>query len=102
MEDLTICYEYDFALTVRKKNGKLYKNHHIAGIGISFSTALFDAYTILKKRKCEILTINHVKPKNIAFAFDKDGISVKVSLNDRPPVIPDDYEKELNRLPKKQ
>ncbi|EHQ24652.1 hypothetical protein BDD43_3017 [Mucilaginibacter gracilis] len=102
MEELTICYEYDFALTVRKKNGKQYKNHHIAGIGISYSTALFDAYTILKKRKCEILTINYVKAKSIAFAFDKDGASVKVSLNEYPPPIPDDYEKELNRLPKKQ
>jgi hypothetical protein len=102
MEDLTICYEYDFALTVRKKNGKLYKNHHVVGIGITFSTALFDAYTILKKRKCEILAINHVKAKSIAFAFNKDGVSVKVSLKDYPPVIPDHYEKELNRLPKKK
>ncbi|QEM03072.1 hypothetical protein DIU31_005880 [Mucilaginibacter rubeus] len=101
MEELTICYEYDFALTVRKKNGRLYKNHHIGAIGISFSTALFDAYTILKKQKCEILAINHVKAKSIAFAFDKDGAAVKISLKDRPPVMPDDYEKELSRLPKK-
>ncbi|WPV02165.1 hypothetical protein SNE26_10295 [Mucilaginibacter sp. cycad4] len=100
MEDITICYEYDFALTVRKKNGKLYKNHHIAGIGISFGTALFDAYTILKKRKCELLAINHVRAKSIAFAFDKNGAAIKVNLTDHPPVIPDDFEKELNRLPK--
>lgn len=101
MEELTICYEYDFALTVRKKNGKLYKNHHVAGIGITFGTALFDAYIILKKRKCEILAINHVKAKSIAFALDKGGASIKVSLKEHPPVMPDDYDKELSRLPKK-
>ncbi|MBB6108664.1 hypothetical protein SAMN05421821_102101 [Mucilaginibacter lappiensis] len=101
MEASTICYEFNFRLTVRKRDGKLYKNHHIIGIGLSYSNALWDVFHTLKKRKTEIITVQEVKPRCIAFAFDRENKSVKISLAEYPPVLPDDLNKELNYLPKK-
>lgn len=96
---LTIGYEFDFWLTVRKRNGKLYKNHHIVGLGITFGLALWDVYHTLKKRKSQVVAIHNVRSLRIAFAFDENNQSVKVSLADHPPIMPDDLDAELNKLP---
>ncbi len=99
MEALTICYEFNFRLTVRKRNGNLYKNHHIIGIGLTYNNALWDVYTKLKKRRSVIIKVQEVKPRCIAFAFDKDNKSVKLSLAEHPPILPEDLNKGLNYLP---
>lgn len=98
---MTICYEFSFRLAVRKKNGRLFKNHSVNGIGFTFQNALWDVYYTLKKRKSEIVAIVGVKPLRVAFAFDENQQSVKVSIADNPPVIPEDLGKELEKLPKK-
>ena len=46
---MTICYEFSFRLAVRKKNGRLYKNHAVNALGFTFQNALWDVYSILKK-----------------------------------------------------
>lgn len=96
-----ICYEFAFKLAVRKKNGRLYKSHSVNGIGITFQNALWDVYHTLKKRKSEILSINSVKAMRVAFAFDDNQQSLKLSLLDHPPQIPTDLSRELLMLPKK-
>lgn len=95
---LTIGYEFDFWLAVRKRNGKLYRNHHIVGLGITFGFALWDVYHTLKKRKSQIVAIHNVRPLCIAFAFDENNQSVKVSVVDHPPVMPEDLNAELSKL----
>lgn len=102
MEKMTICYEFVFRLTIRKKNGRLYNGHIITGLGLTFGVALWDIYSKLKKRKSEIITICEVKEVRIAFAFGKDASPLKISIADYPPDMPEDYQKELNYLPKKQ
>lgn len=101
MEKITICYEFVLRLTIRKKNGKLYKGHIITGLGSTFRMGLWDVYNKLRKRESEIVTIREVQEIRIAFAFDKDATSVKVRAEDYPPEIPEDFQKELDYLPKK-
>ena len=98
---MTICYEFGFKLAVRKKNGRLFKNHSVNGLVFTFQNALWDVYNILKKRKSEIVAINSVRPLRVAFAFDNKQQSVKLSIADHPPDIPTDLGRELEMLPKK-
>lgn len=89
-EQLTIGYEFEFKLAVRKKNGKLYKNHHIIGLGISFGLALWDVFFKLKRRQSVIVEIRAVRPLRVAFAFNYDSNHVKTSIAEHPPEIPED------------
>lgn len=102
MENVMICYEFVFKLTVLKKNGKLYKGHIVTGLGTTFRLALWDIYTKLKKRKSEIIQICEVKDVRIAFALDEEAKSIKICVADYPPQMPGDYQQELDYLPKKQ
>ncbi|MCD8739364.1 hypothetical protein LT679_02010 [Mucilaginibacter roseus] len=97
---LTIGYEFDFWLTIRKRNGKLFNNHHIIGLGLDFNLALWDVYHTLKKRKSRIEAINKARPLRIAFAFGADHQPVKTSLAEHPPLMPENLETELLKLPK--
>jgi uncharacterized protein (DUF433 family) len=53
----------------------------------------------LKKKRSEILKVNSVLVKCIAFAI-QDGQSVSVKLADYPPVIPEDLNNAVKQLPK--
>ncbi|SEM73936.1 hypothetical protein SAMN05192574_101656 [Mucilaginibacter gossypiicola] len=99
---MTICYEFAFRLAVRKKNGRLFKNHSVNGIGFTFQNALWDVYHTLKKRKAEIVTILSVRPLRVAFAFNSQQQSIKINIADHPPDIPGDLNRELEMLPKKR
>ncbi|ETZ19127.1 hypothetical protein [Pedobacter sp. V48] len=99
MEGITIGYDFRFNLVVHKRNGKTYKRHIVTGIGINFSSALWDVYFKLKKRKSEILSITSAEPIRVAFAF-KGEESLRLKLSECLPVIPEDLDKALKHLPK--
>lgn len=99
MAELTIGYEFIFNVTVKKKNGKIYKSHSVMGIGSAYDHALWYAYFSLKKKKIEILNVNAVRVTRIAFAI-QDGQSISVKLADHPPVIPEDLNNAVKYLPK--
>jgi hypothetical protein len=99
MEALTIAYDFSFRLTIRKRNGRTYKNHHIIGSGAAYSEALWDVYFKLRKKHAEILAVQEAKPLRIAFAFE-NGKFVTLNLSDHPTTIPQDLNKDLNQLQK--
>jgi len=99
MAELNIGYEFIFNVAVRKKNGKVYKSHTVNGIGSAYDHALWYAHFSLKKKRSEILKVNSVRVKRIAFAI-QHGHSVPVKLADHPPVIPEDLNHAVNYLPK--
>jgi len=98
MQGVTICYDFRFNLEVRKKDGRVYKRHMVNGLGLDFSSALWDVYFKVKKRKTVILKITSVTPLRIAFAF-KGNESLSFKLSDCPPTIPQDLETALKHLP---
>jgi hypothetical protein len=101
MKELTICYELYFDVGIRRHNNKEKKSYAVNGTGINYDNAVWDIYFILKKRRCELLRINNVKVKGIAFALGEDLKSVKVCYKDHPMDLPEDLNLILNMLPKK-
>lgn len=99
MKDIAICYNFKFSLTIKKRKGKDYKSHTIVGVGFSYWNALWDVHYKLKNRKTEILKINSLIVLRIALAV-QDEKSVAINLADHLPVIPDDLNIELHRIPK--
>lgn len=99
MEELTIGYEFIFNVAIKKKNGKVYKSHSAIGIGSAYDHALWYIHFSLKKKRSEILKVNSVRVRRIAFAI-RDGQSVSIKLADHPPVIPEDLNTAVNYLPK--
>nr|WP_199077097.1 hypothetical protein [Pedobacter sp. ASV19] len=100
MEKITIAYDFIFQMEVRKKNGKIYRNHYVNGIGAKYSSALWDVYFNCKRRKTIILKVIEVRVLGVAFAYNEAGF-FKAKLSDYPPVIPDDLNAELKHLPQK-
>lgn len=101
MEGLTICYEFNFNIAVKKKNGREYKSYAVLATGINYDQAVWDAYFTLKKRRIAILKINSAKVLRIAFALDDNHNFITAKLADHPIEIPADLDKILNQLPKK-
>lgn len=99
MAQLTICYDFLINLRVKKRNGKTYKSHSVAGLGSNYSNALYDVFLKLKKKRTEILSVNSVRVCGIAFAF-KDGQSLSLKLADHPLVLPEDLNAPVKYLPK--
>jgi hypothetical protein len=99
MENLTIGYEFVFNIDVLKRNGKAYKGSSVVGLGITYSSAVWDIYLKLKKKRSKILKINKVRVFRNAFAV-KDGSLITVALVDFPPNIPEDLNKAIEFLPK--
>lgn len=102
MEDLTICYEFNFNVAISRRKGKQQNRYAILATGITYSLAVFDMYLTLKKRGCTLIKINSVSVNRLAFAFDKEYKTVQVTIADHPAQIPADLNEELNHLPKKQ
>jgi len=100
MAEMMICYDFNFNVDVKKRNGKTYKRHLIKGLGLNFNSALWDIYFKLKKRKTEIITINSVIPCRVAFAYRGEE-TLKIQLADYPPEIPTDFSEALKNLPQK-
>ncbi len=102
MEGLTICYEFNFNVAIKKNNGKQQKKYALLATGVCYITALWDVYLTLKKRRSTLINVNSVKVNRIAFAMDEEHKFVKVILADYPLEIPQDLNKDLYLLPSKK
>lgn len=51
MEGITICYDFNFTLVVKKRNGRTFHRHLAAGIGLDFSAALWEVYFQTQKKE---------------------------------------------------
>lgn len=69
MDGIIIGYDFKFTLVVKKRNGKTFHRHLMAGIGLNFSSALWDVYFKLKKRKTQILKITAAEPDRFCFSW---------------------------------
>lgn len=98
MEGIIIAYDFKFTLVVKKRNGKTFQRHLVTGIGLNFSSALWDVYFKLKKRKTQILKVSQAEPIRIAFAFRGEE-SLKLNMADYPPAIPSNLEDAIKYLP---
>jgi len=101
LEELTVCYEFNFNVAIQKKKGKQQKKYALLATGTTYSNAVWDVYFTLKKRQSTLISVNSVKVNRIAFALNDDQQFVKVSMADYPVEIPADLNKELSLLPKK-
>lgn len=101
MEELTICYELNFNVAIRRNNGSQRKNYALLATGVTYTNALWDAYFTLKKRKCTLIKVNSAKVNRIAFAMNEQHNFVKAALADYPLAIPEDLNNELSLLPQK-
>jgi len=101
MEELTICYEFNFNVAIRRNKGRQQKKYALLATGINYATALWDVYFTLKKRSSTLVSVNSARVTRIAFALDKQQNFVRVSLADYPIEMPEDLNKELASLPQK-
>lgn len=101
MEELTICYEFNFNVAIKRNKGKQQNSYSMLATGTTYSNAVWDMYFTLKKRRCKIIKINSVKVTRIAFVLDEQQNFTSVRLADYPAEIPQDLNKELDRLPQK-
>jgi len=101
MEELTICYEFNFNVAISRNKGRQQKKYALLATGVNYAIALWDVYITLKKRRSTLLSVNSVSVTRIAFALDKQRNFIKVSLADYPAEIPEDLNKELAYLPRK-
>ncbi|WP_118975768.1 hypothetical protein [Taibaiella koreensis] len=103
MEKLIICYEFALTMSVRKRNGKVYKRHIEQASGMNFENAVWTAFFKLKRNKAEILSISEARAFRITFAFEKGTLKrADINLSDFPPDIPQDLNAVLQKLPKKK
>jgi hypothetical protein len=102
MDELIICYEFSFNVATIGKKGRQRKSYALLATGISYSNAVWDMYFTLKKRSNTLVSINGVTVTRIAFALDEQQNFVRVRLENYPVDLPEDLNKELHHLPKKQ
>lgn len=98
MSELMIGYEWVFNVVVKKRNGKVFKSHLAICIGTNYVHALWNVHFELKRKHNEIVKVNRVRVEGNAFAIAQ-GNSVSVKLADYPPDIPEDLNREVEKLP---
>lgn len=86
---MTICYRWDFTVSIILKSGKKRTAHSIIAMGMAYSDAHFDMLLTLKKRKSMLVSVINVKIMDVAFAFDSNGQFIWRSLSDGTPDIPE-------------
>jgi len=101
MEELTICYEFNFNVAIRRKTGKQQKSYALLATGATYTNALWDVYFTLKRRNSTLINVNTVRVTRISFALDEQQNFVKAALADYPVEIPEDLNKEVALLPQK-
>lgn len=101
MASLIIGYDFIFNVAIKKRNGKTCNKSSVAGLGITYESAVWDIHNKLKKRKSEILHINSVRVCRIAFAIE-NGKSMPFRLAEYPPDIPEDLNHVLRSILKNQ
>ncbi|WP_025144891.1 hypothetical protein [Pedobacter jeongneungensis] len=102
MEKLSICYDFTFFVVIETAKGRIYKNYIALAIGRNYEAALWCLYFDLKKKRKKLVSVNKVSVNRICFAFNEALESIKVSLADYPPQIPEDLNAEVKHLPKKK
>jgi len=86
---MTICYKWDFTLSIIRKNGKKHKTHSIVALGCAYSDAHFDMMLTLKKRRTTLVSVVKVRVKEVAFALDDNAQFIRRTLANGLPDIPE-------------
>ncbi|HVW96686.1 MAG TPA: hypothetical protein VHA56_12020 [Mucilaginibacter sp.] len=101
MKELTICYEFNFNVAIKKHTGRKRENYALLATGISYANAVWDLYFTLHKRGSILIRINSVRVTRIAFALDEQQSFVAARLADYPLQLPEDINHDLQYLPQK-
>jgi len=86
---MTICYKWDFTVSIISKSGKRHKAHSIIALGCNYANAHFDMKLTLKKRRTTLVSVVNVRVMEVAFALDDNAQFVKRTLRDGIPDIPE-------------
>lgn len=86
---MTICYKWDFTVSIIRKSGKKHKTHSIVALGYSYSVAHFDMMLTLKKRRATLVSVVKVRVMEVAFALDENAQFIRRTLADGMPDIPE-------------
>lgn len=86
---MVICYEWDFTLSIIRKNGKKLNAHSVVALGSTYKEAHFSMMLTLKKRRQQLISVVKVRVMHVAFAFDDNYKSIKRTLKDGMPDIPE-------------
>ena len=86
---MTICYKWDFTVSIIRKSGKKHQAHSVVALGMTYRDAHFDMTLSLKKRKARLVSVVKVRVMEVAFAFDDSCKSIKRTLADGMPDIPE-------------
>lgn len=87
---MTVCYKWDFTVSIIRKKGNKHKKHSIVVLGTTYSIAHFDMVLTLKKRRAALVSVLNVRVMEVAFALDDEGQFIKRSLVDTMPEIPEE------------
>lgn len=86
---MTICYKWDFTVSIICKSGRKHNAHSIVVLGMTYSDAHFDMILTLKKRKTTLVSVVKVQVIEVAFALDENAQFIKRTLSDGMPTIPE-------------
>lgn len=83
---MTICYKWDFTVSIIRKSGKKQKTHSIVALGCTYSDAHFDMKLTLKKRRSQLVSVVKVRVMEVAFALDDNAQFIRRTLADGCPI----------------